>query len=110
MTHKCVIPTGIWTMKTKPRMDYDTYTNLVSDVRIKRYIRDYLEIVKEKPIFVTANAKDAKDRNAQIKKENLNILILLMCGCLELSQPKKIEWVAILPEQFSSIGLFFTPC
>ncbi len=64
-------PNGDMDNENKPRMDYDTYTNLVSDVRIKRYIRDYLETVKEKPIFVTANAKDAKDRNEQIKKEKL---------------------------------------
>lgn len=64
-------PNGDMDNENKPRMDYDTYTNLVSDVRIKRYIRDYLETIKEKPIFVTANAKDAKDRNEQIKKEKI---------------------------------------
>lgn len=64
-------PNGDMDNENKPRMDYDTYTNLVSDVRIKRYIRDYLETIKEKPIFITASAKDAKDRNKQIKDEKL---------------------------------------
>jgi len=36
-------PNGDPDDENKPRMDYDTETNLVSDVRLKRYIRDYLE-------------------------------------------------------------------
>jgi len=38
----CVTPTGIPMTKT-PRMDYDRERCLVSDVRLKRYLRDYLE-------------------------------------------------------------------
>jgi CRISPR-associated protein Csh2 len=64
-------PNGDMDDENKPRMDYDTSTNLVSDVRLKRYIRDYLETAKGKEIFVTANAKDAKERNEQIKKQKL---------------------------------------
>jgi CRISPR-associated protein Csh2 len=52
-------------------MDYDTSTNLVSDVRLKRYIRDYLESVKGLDIFITANAESAKERNKQLKAKNL---------------------------------------
>ena len=44
-------PNGDPDDENKPRMDYETETNLVSDVRLKRYIRDYLE-EKGKPIFV----------------------------------------------------------
>lgn len=36
-------PNGDPDDENKPRMDYETGTNLVSDVRLKRYIRDYLE-------------------------------------------------------------------
>jgi len=36
-------PNGDPDDENKPRMDYDTHRNLVSDVRLKRYIRDYLE-------------------------------------------------------------------
>ena len=36
-------PNGDPDDENKPRMDYETETNLVSDVRLKRYIRDYLE-------------------------------------------------------------------
>ena len=36
-------PNGDPDHENKPRMDYDTQTNLVTDVRVKRYIRDYLK-------------------------------------------------------------------
>ncbi len=36
-------PNGDIDQENKPRMDYDTKTNLVTDVRIKRYIRDFLK-------------------------------------------------------------------
>jgi CRISPR-associated protein Csh2 len=44
-------PNGDPDDENRPRMDYGTETNLVSDVRLKRYIRDYLEDKKEN-IFV----------------------------------------------------------
>ncbi len=68
---KMTNPNGDMDNENKPRMDYDTNTNLVSDVRLKRYIRDYYEKVKKKAIFVTENAKDAKDRGAQLKKDKM---------------------------------------
>jgi CRISPR-associated protein Csh2 len=68
---KMTNPNGDMDNENKPRMDYDTNTNLVSDVRLKRYIRDYYETVKKQPIFVTENAKDAKDRGAQLKKDKM---------------------------------------
>lgn len=36
-------PNGDPDQENKPRMDYDTNTNLVTDVRVKRYIRDSLK-------------------------------------------------------------------
>ena len=41
-------PNGDPDDENKPRMDYATKTNLVSDVRLKRYIRDYLQGLKDK--------------------------------------------------------------
>lgn len=64
-------PNGDMDNENKPRLDYDTSTNLVSDVRLKRYIRDYLESIKGREIFITAKAKDAKERNEQIKGSKL---------------------------------------
>ncbi len=36
-------PNGDPDQENKPRMDYDTNTNLVTDTRVKRYIRDFLK-------------------------------------------------------------------
>jgi len=44
-------PNGDPDQENKPRMDYDTKTNLVTDVRIKRFIRDYLKW-NNQPVFV----------------------------------------------------------
>lgn len=62
-------PNGDMDNQNKPRMDYDDMTNLVSDVRLKRYVRDYLNICHEKELFITEEAKDAKERGAQLKKD-----------------------------------------
>lgn len=70
-------PNGDMDNENKPRMDYDTNTNLVSDVRLKRYVRDYFEKACEKEIFVTENAKDAKDRGKQLKTNKMEITDLI---------------------------------
>jgi len=66
---KMTNPNGDMDNENKPRMDYDTNTNLVSDVRLKRYLRDYFEKQLGEPIFITKKAKDAKDRGAQLKAD-----------------------------------------
>lgn len=48
---KTTNPNGDPDMENKPRMDYDTKTNLVTDLRIKRNIREYLKD-KGNKIFV----------------------------------------------------------
>lgn len=45
-------PNGDPDDENKPRMDYDRGINLVSDLRLKRYIRDYLMDYKGQIIFV----------------------------------------------------------
>jgi len=63
-------PNGDPDDENKPRMDYDTETNLVSDVRLKRYIRDYLmSECKDQEIFVSK--VDAKTVNATKRLEKL---------------------------------------
>lgn len=74
---KMTNPNGDMDNENKPRMDYDTDTNLVSDVRLKRYIRNYFETVLEKKIFVTEKAEDAKKRGNQLKNENLTYTDLI---------------------------------
>jgi len=44
-------PNGDPDQENKPRMDYDTDTNLVTDTRVKRYVRDYLKMTGHE-IFV----------------------------------------------------------
>ncbi|MCX7654627.1 MAG: type I-B CRISPR-associated protein Cas7/Csh2 [Fervidobacterium sp.] len=74
-------PNGDPDDENKPRYDYDTQRNLVSDVRLKRYIRDYwinksLEVFvsKQEGRVVTATEKvqdvlkDAKTKEEGIKK------------------------------------------
>lgn len=45
-------PNGDPDQENKPRMDYDTQTNLVTDTRLKRYIRDYF-MHKDYDVFVS---------------------------------------------------------
>ncbi|CAN5127400.1 type I-B CRISPR-associated protein Cas7/Csh2 [soil metagenome] len=45
-------PNGDPDQENKPRMDYDTNTNLVTDTRLKRYIRDYF-MQQGKDVFVS---------------------------------------------------------
>ncbi len=46
-------PNGDPDDENKPRMDYSRSINLVSDVRLKRYIRDFLADYKNKVIFIS---------------------------------------------------------
>ncbi len=78
-------PNGDMDNENKPRMDWDTETNLVSDVRLKRYIRDYLKDYKNKEIFVMADAKDAKERKKQLdvtKKDYLDLIDIRLFGAV----------------------------
>jgi CRISPR-associated protein Csh2 len=63
-------PNGDMDNENKPRMDWDTEINLVSDVRLKRYIRDYLKNIHSKDIFISSEAKNAKERDSQIEKNS----------------------------------------
>jgi len=61
-------PNGDMDNQNKPRLDYDDMTNLVSDVRLKRYVRDYLNLYHDQELFITEEAEDAKKRGEQLKK------------------------------------------
>ena len=59
-------PNGDPDMENKPRMDYDTKTNLVSKYRLKRYIRDYaknsgkdifVDMIEEKKVSMDTKLK-----------------------------------------------------
>jgi len=64
-------PNGDMDDENKPRMDKETDINLVSDVRLKRYVRDYLKIFEGKPIYVDDDALDGKTKLKQMKKDGV---------------------------------------
>jgi CRISPR-associated protein Csh2 len=73
---KLTNPNGDIDDENRPRMDYETFTNLVSDVRLKRYIRDYL-LEKGNDIFIDhGDVKTASDRlnEVLISKDMIDIL------------------------------------
>jgi len=78
---KMTNPNGDPDDENKPRMDYEKEVNLVSDVRLKRYVRDYLESIGYE-IFVAkvdGETVDATERlrrffEKENKKVNLNKL------------------------------------
>lgn len=63
-------PNGDPDQENKPRMDYDTDTNLVTDTRVKRYIRDYLKM-RGKDIFVDSEGEAQRKVSANVKLENV---------------------------------------
>ncbi|WMT53069.1 type I-B CRISPR-associated protein Cas7/Csh2 [Ferroplasma acidiphilum] len=72
---KLTNPNGDIDDENRPRMDYDTFTNLVSDVRLKRYIRDYLQddLSEDKyNIFINhGDVQTAKDRLMEIVSDDI---------------------------------------
>jgi CRISPR-associated protein Csh2 len=66
-------PNGDPDNENKPRIDYSTMTNLVSDVRLKRFIRDYLYHYKNKDIFIRKEKDgsylDATERYKQVEEK-----------------------------------------
>ncbi|MDY6865368.1 MAG: type I-B CRISPR-associated protein Cas7/Csh2 [Halobacteriota archaeon] len=61
-------PNGDPDDENKPRMDYNRSINLVSDLRLKRYIRDYLIDYKDKTIFVSKVGGETVDATKRLKK------------------------------------------
>jgi len=61
-------PNGDPDDENKPRMDYIRNINLVSDVRLKRYIRDYLMEHKKQEIFVCKIEDKTVDATGRLKK------------------------------------------
>lgn len=53
-------PNGDPDQENKPRMDYDTKTNLVTDTRVKRFIRDYLKANNEDEVVFVDMEGDSK--------------------------------------------------
>jgi len=61
-------PNGDPDQENKPRMDYDTKTNLVTDTRVKRFIRDYLKAINEdEVIFVDIEGERQVTMDAKLE-------------------------------------------
>jgi len=60
-------PNGDPDDENKPRMDYDRGINLVSDLRLKRYIRDFLMKYKNQSIFVSKVDGSTVDATGRLK-------------------------------------------
>ncbi len=70
-------PNGDPLDENKPRIDEETGINIVTDVRLKRTIRDYLMNFKKQEIFVKEIVKDdgtQKTREERIEEENVKTL------------------------------------
>lgn len=96
---KLTNPNGDADDENRPRMDYERSLNLVSDVRLKRYIRDYLQS-KGHDIFV-AKLED-KTLNAT---ERLKELFKKYEGKVNLNKIEKAEkdWVL---DQLTDVRMF----
>ncbi|MCC5932174.1 MAG: type I CRISPR-associated protein Cas7 [Cyclobacteriaceae bacterium] len=61
-------PNGDPDQENKPRMDYDTNTNLVTDTRVKRFIRDFLKSSREEEwVFVDMEGNSKVSVDSKLK-------------------------------------------
>jgi len=77
-------PNGDPVDENKPRIDEETGINLVTDVRLKRTVRDYLHEVKKQEIFIIEERdekgilKTKEDRLAKFKNEPNEVIAQCM--------------------------------
>lgn len=83
-------PNGDPLDSNKPRIDEETAINLVTDVRLKRTIRDYLKDYKGQEIFVKdtvdtkGKIKDGKSRAADFGKKKEEISDNVLSNCIDV--------------------------
>lgn len=61
-------PNGDPVDENKPRIDEETGINYITDVRLKRTIRDYLHDYKDKEIFVIEHREESGNLKTKEKK------------------------------------------
>lgn len=66
-------PNGDIDQENKPRMDHDNKINLVSDVRVKRYVRDYLKTLGTE-IFVDMEGENKVSPTTRLENIVKNVL------------------------------------
>lgn len=83
-------PNGDPIDSNKPRIDEETSINIVTDVRLKRTIRDYLHDYKGQEIFVIeirdkdGKVQDGKKRAADFGKEKEEVSKNVLGGCIDV--------------------------
>lgn len=83
-------PNGDPIDQNKPRIDEETGVNIVTDVRLKRTIRDYLHDYKGKEIFVReirdekGKVKDGKNRAKDFGKTKEEIIENVLKECIDV--------------------------
>jgi len=83
-------PNGDPLDENKPRIDEETMVNLVTDVRLKRTVRDYLNDYREVPVFIKESRKE--DGTLKTKENRLD--------------EEKIDSAEKLLEQYVDMRLF----
>lgn len=84
-------PNGDPDMENKPRMDYDTKTNLVTDTRLKRYIRDLLKAQGDE-IFVDMDGTNKVSVDTRLVRIISQMLDSEAFKKIEKEDPLKISW------------------
>ncbi|MBZ2175795.1 type I-B CRISPR-associated protein Cas7/Csh2 [Schnuerera sp. xch1] len=83
-------PNGDPIDQNKPRIDEETGINIVTDVRLKRTIRDYLKEYKSKEIFVReirddkGKVQDGKTRAKDFGKKKNEIIENILKECIDV--------------------------
>jgi len=90
-------PNGDPDQENKPRMDYDTNTNLVTDVRVKRYMRDYLKATG-KEIFVDMEGENKVSTDSKLKA----VIARLLNDSAELDKVFQGEKAEIMKAKFEA--------
>lgn len=86
-------PNGDPDQENKPRMDYETKTNLVTDTRVKRYIRNFLK-ADGKEIFVDMEGDSKVAADSKLKAVIKRVLAEKgLLGKIYSDQPNYLEIV-----------------
>jgi len=115
-------PNGNPDQENKPRMDYDTKTNLVTDTRVKRFIRDYLKdkgfeifvdmegerqvTIDKKLEYVVKRSLEDEDILEKVFQDNENALKLYK-DILEKSKNFDAVWKDLKDKKLKEINVEF---
>ncbi|MCB9234473.1 MAG: type I-B CRISPR-associated protein Cas7/Csh2 [Bacteroidia bacterium] len=106
-------PNGDPDQENKPRMDYDTQTNLVTDTRLKRFMRDYLKNTHEQEIiFVDMEGNSKVSVDSKLKAVVRRILekpaILNEIFADNPASLKKYQEILSKEKDFDKVWAFIT--